>query len=122
MSGAISTCFDKCKPSKAEIQEFELSSDYKKLPNSKPLKCYIHCLFVEYRLFNTTTNEVDLTDFINFLSQLSEKEQNIYLKMGKGCAKKVRRIKDPIEKIYQGQICLKENDNDVRKKLDININ
>lgn len=54
------------------------------------------------------------------MSLLTEKEQSIYLKMGKGCPKKVRRIKDPIDKIYIGQICLKENDNDVSCIMNIN--
>lgn len=43
------------------------------------------------------------------VNQMEKDEQRKYLVMGKGCATKIKKIKNPSEAAYQVNVCMKEN-------------
>lgn len=105
----VDECLAKHKPVIADIQRFEWTTDFKNLPDSRELKCYLHCLFVKFHLMNEQNSTMDFIYFLEFVNQLTREEQNIYLKMRRKCGKK---YKDPCEMAYYFNLCLKNNYNE----------
>lgn len=106
-------CYANCNSNQDMIRAFELTANFNNLPSSKELKCHLHCCFVGIGIMNEDGTDFDFTDFFDIMAKLSDKEQDIFFKMYKGCTKQTRRITDPIEKVYVHQTCSKKNDNKV---------
>ncbi|XP_031626713.1 uncharacterized protein LOC116342996 [Contarinia nasturtii] len=109
----VKTCSQRCEPNMEEIKEFELTTDLNKLPNNKNVKCYFHCLWVEAGFMKPGSAAFDPSVFFELMEKMSEEDQDKYLKITKGCAKRVSKIKDPIEVSYQTMVCCKENSNEL---------
>lgn len=88
---------------------FESTRDLDNLPNSKQLKCYIHCTYVEFQLIKPNGTKFDFSRFLEVMAKMDPEDANKYYIMGKGCAKKLKPIKDSIEYVYQYHVCQKTN-------------
>lgn len=53
------------------------------------------------------------------MDQLTKDEQDIVFKMGRGCTKRTMNIRNPIEFCYALNVCVKQNDNEVRSKINV---
>lgn len=56
---------------------------------------------------------VDPTDFFELMDKMTTEEQDKYMKLIRGCTKRLNKIKDPTEVAYQAVVCGKENSNEV---------
>lgn len=83
------------------------------LPNSKGVRCYFLCFWIEMGIMKPGSVVVNPTDFFELMDKMTEDEQNKYIKLIKGCTKRLSKIKDPTEVAYQAVVCGKENSNEV---------
>lgn len=109
----IKRCSEQCKNDLAEIKVFELTTDMNNLPNSKGVRCYFLCFWIEMGIMKPGSVVVNPTDFFELMDKMTEDEQNKYIKLIKGCTKRLSKIKDPTEVAYQAVVCGKENSNEV---------
>lgn len=109
----VNKCTQQCKPNLEELKEFELSTNIKNLPNSNSLRCYFNCFWIELGIMKPGSAAIDPTGFFELLDQMTEEEQDKYMKLIRGCTKRLNKIKDPIEVSYQAVLCGKENSNEV---------
>lgn len=96
-----------------DIKEFEHTTDMNNLPNNKATRCYFHCYWIELRLMKPGSSAIDPTDFLQLMDQMTEEDQDKYMKLIKGCTKRLSKIKDPVEVAYQAVLCGKQNSNEV---------
>lgn len=96
-----------------EVKEFELATNMNNLPNSKSLRCYFNCCWIEVGVMRPGSAVVNPTEFFELMDKMTEEDQNNYMKLIKGCTKRLNKIKDPIEVAYQAMVCGKENSNEV---------
>jgi len=59
------------------------------------------------------SNKLLLTKALDLLADLTEEEKLIFLNMNKGCAKRLKNIKDLLDFTYEYYVCQKQNDNEV---------
>lgn len=111
--GLVKQCSEQCKNDLAEVKEFELTTDMKNLPNSKGIRCYFLCFWIELGVMRPGSPIIDPTDFFELMDKMTEEEQNKYMILIKGCTKRLSKIKDPTEVAYQAVLCGKENSNEV---------
>lgn len=104
----VTNCLEKHKPDIDEIRTLEWSTSMDNLPSSRALKCFLHCLMVEFRFMKEDSTTVDPTEFVEIMNHMTTEEQNKYLKMSKKCNKK---NKDLCEMVYQMNLCWKRNSN-----------
>lgn len=109
----VKNCRALCKVDVEELQEFELSTDFDHLSNTMEIRCYLHCASMELRIMKPGSSIIDPTEFFDVIDQMTEEEQNKMMKMMRGCSKRVAKIKDPVEIVYQALVCMKENANEV---------
>lgn len=113
MPELIYECHEKCGTTPDLIRAFELSTDFDNLPDSKELKCCMYCGTAGRQLLNADETDFDFSGMFDVMSQMDDKEQDIYIKGFRGCFKQDRRIKDMTERIYKMYTCMKRNDNKV---------
>lgn len=109
----VKNCHDLCKVDVEELQEFELSTDFDHLPNTLEIRCYLHCATMELRIMKPGSSIIDPSEFFDVVDQMTEEEQNKIMKMVRGWSKKVAKIKDPVEIVYQALVCMKKNSAEV---------
>lgn len=107
-------CLEKSGVSIKEIEEFENAEDLKHLPDSPALRIWFRCVAEAVERVEPNTNKPILTKALDFVADLNEEEKLIYIKMNKGCSKRLKAIKDLLEYTYQLNVCYKENDNEVK--------
>lgn len=79
------------------------------LPNSRELKCYLHCLLIEFEILKENSNSVEYSKFLDALNNMTTEEQGKFLKLSRKCNKK---YKDLCEMAYQMNLCFKRNSNE----------
>lgn len=84
------------------------------LPKSPEIRCYFYCGWIEYKLMKRGSTTFYPSTLFDLMEEMTEEEQKKYFKLIRGCAKRISRIKDPVEVSYQARVCEKENDPDVR--------
>lgn len=105
----VQKCLDKHKPNLDDLRRLEWSQTMDNLPDSREMKCYLHCLLVELRIMKENSTTIEPTEFLGILNQMTTDEQNKYLKLTKKCNKK---NKDLCEMVYQMNLCSKRNSNE----------
>lgn len=114
INDTISKCLQQCQANTKEIENFELSNDFKNLPSSASLKCYLHCCFLSFGVYQSpNSTRLNLAQLMDSLNGLTKDQQDIFFRMSRGCMKRVSHIKDPTEFTYIMNVCAKENDNEV---------
>ncbi|KAJ6636008.1 hypothetical protein Bhyg_14595 [Pseudolycoriella hygida] len=103
--------FERCGTDKKELMEFEMSEDMEHLPNSTGIRCYFRTFGELSESVDVKSNKLKLGKFGEFFADLTREEQEIYVNMSKGCARRARHIEDPFEFTYQMTLCFKQNDN-----------
>lgn len=116
MPSIVETCHNKSGVDKEEMAVFEVSDDFDHLPNSTALKTYIRCFLEGIEMVDRKSNKILLGKASELFVDLTREEQEIYLGMSKGCVKRLRPIKDPLEFGYLLDVCYKRNDNKVNSK------
>lgn len=96
-----------------ELEEFEMTEDLEHLPDSHELKLYLRCGGELTDGLDTKSNKVLLGKFAEYFADLSREQQEIYVRMGRGCAKRIKNIKDRLDFFYEAVVCFKQNDNEV---------
>lgn len=96
-----------------ELVEFEMTEDLEHLPNSRAIKIYFLCFGELMGALDRKSNKVLLGKVSEFFADLSREQQEIYVRMGRGCVKRVRPITDLLDFAYVGAVCFKQNDNEV---------
>lgn len=109
MSG-LSACLEKHKPNIDDLRRLEWSTTFDDLPDSREVKCYVHCIYVMFHFMNNENTNLDFTTFLDYVNALPKDKQNRYLKLGKKCFSK--KIKDLSELAYYITICAKKNSNE----------
>ncbi|XP_031630669.1 uncharacterized protein LOC116345437 [Contarinia nasturtii] len=106
-------CYKKCPGStRDEVELFEKTTDLENLPNSYPLKCFMHCVMEEAGALHRNAAQLNYAHVMQEIDKLQKDHQKIVIAMGKGCIKRVRDITDPVEFAYALNVCCKKNDND----------
>lgn len=59
------------------------------------------------------STEIDPSEFFDLMEQMTEEDQDKYVKLMKGCTRRLNKIKDPVEIAMQLVVCGKENSNEV---------
>lgn len=107
-------CQDRCQNDLDEVKRFELTTDFKNLPNSKALKCYMHCFMMACKVFKPDSIRLNTVYLMEQIEKLPRDQQDILFGMGRGCVRRIINIRDPFELAYTMNVCSKENDNEVR--------
>lgn len=94
-----------------------MTEDLEHLPNSQAIKSYLRCYAEINEIVDTKSNKMLVGKFGELLIELTSEQKEIYLRMSKGCAKRLREVKDPLEFTYGLYVCFKQNDNEVNLKL-----
>lgn len=97
------------KPDVKKLEEFELSDDFDHLPDDRAIKCFFHCIYIEFRFMKPNSQAFDPSEFVGIMNEMTQEEQSIYLKMTKKCN---RKNKDLCDMVYNMQVCMKKNDNE----------
>lgn len=98
---------------KKEVMEFEMTEDMDHLPDSQAFKVYIRCWGELTEGLDPKSNKVLLGKFSEYFADLTREQQEIYVRMGRGCVKRIKLIKDFLEYSYEALVCVKQNDNEV---------
>lgn len=106
-------CYEKTGADKKELMEFELTEDLEHLPDSHTLKLYFRCFGEEIEGVERKSNKILLGRFADFFAELTQENQAILVGMNRGCMKRIKDIKDPLEFTYTLTVCMKKNDNEV---------
>lgn len=106
-------CSEKCNTNLDEVKRFESTSDFKNLPNSRALKCYMYCYMVACQVFKPDSIRLNTIFLMEQIEKFSKYVQDILFGMGRGCIRRIMHIKDPYEVAYTLNLCSKENDNEV---------
>lgn len=106
----VGNCLKLHNPDVAKLRELELSTNFDQLPDDRSIKCYLHCMMLESGLMQPNSTAINFARLIDAINLMEKPEQDIYLKMGRKCNKK---NKDVCEMIYQLNVCVKQNDNEV---------
>lgn len=95
-----------------------MSTDLEHLSNSKEIRCYFHCTLVDIGLIDPVSGKLTPDKFIDIWEHFSEEHQENFMRLGRVCLPRLKKIKDPIEAAYQIVHCAKENDMevDIKKK------
>lgn len=109
----VQTCYNESNVSQKEVMEFEMTTDLEHLPDSRELKKFFTCYQEMNETIDRKANKFLLAKFGAFIADLPKEEAEQYLKMGKGCVKLIKDIKDHMEYAYQLQVCYKRNNNEV---------
>lgn len=118
INGTISKCLQQCQANIKEIENFELTTDFKNIPSSASLKCYLHCCFLSFGVYQSpNSTRLNLAQMMDAVNGLAKDQQDIYFRMTRGCMKRVSHIKDPTEFTYIMNVCAKENDNEVNYSI-----
>lgn len=117
----VKTCYNKSGADRKELIEFEMSDDWEHLPNSHALKLFLRCQAELVQGVEPKSNKILLSKFTDFFSELTHEQQELYLRMGRGCVKRVRGINDRLEFIYLLTVCIKQNDNEVNSCVACNV-
>lgn len=110
----VSTCYERSGVDRKELIEFETTEDFEHLPNGTALKTYLRCYGELNGSLEAKSNKVLLGKISAFFAELEREDQEIYLKMAKGCVKAARPIVDLLEFSYNLTVCMKRNDNQVK--------
>lgn len=113
MNIVLQTCYNESNVTQRELIEFEMTNDLEHIPDSRELKLYITCYLEMVELLDKKSNKFLWGKFGAYLAELDKEFAERYLKMGKGCPKLIRDIKDHVEFAYQFQVCSKRNNNEV---------
>lgn len=113
MPALVKKCSEKCKNNLDEVKEFEQTTDLKNLPNSEGIRCYFTCCWIELGIMKPNSTEIDPSEFFDLMEQMTEEDQDKYVKLMKGCTRRLNKIKDPVEIAMQLVVCGKENSNEV---------
>lgn len=106
-------CHEKCQNNLDEVKRFEMTTDFKNLPNSKELKCYMYCFMMACKVFKSDTMRLNTVFLMEQIEKLPRYQQDILFGMGRGCIRRILNIRDPVEIAYTLNVCSKENDNEV---------
>lgn len=106
-------CHDNCKVDLDEVKRFELTTDFKNLPNSKELKCYMQCFMMACKVFKPDSIRLNTVYLMEQIEKLPKYQQEIVFGLGRGCIRRIINIRDPFELAYTMNVCSKENDNEV---------
>lgn len=90
-----------------------MTTDFKNLPNSKELKCYMYCYMVACHVFKPDSIRLNTIFLMEQIEKLPRYIQDILFTMGRGCIRRIVHLKDPYEIAYAMNVCSKENDNEV---------
>lgn len=110
-------CHEQCQNDLDEVRRFELTTDFKNLPNSKGLKCYMYCFMMACKVFKPDSLRLNTIHLMEQLEKLPRYQQEIFFGMGRGCMRRILNIRDGYELAYTLNVCSKENDNEVRLLL-----
>lgn len=113
MPTLVKKCSEMCENNLDEVKEFEQTTNLKNLPNSEGIRCYFICCWIEMGVMKPNSTQIDPSDFFDLMEQMTEEEQDRYVKLMKGCTRRLTKIKDPTEVAYQAVVCGKENSNKV---------
>ncbi len=94
-----------------KLEEFEASTDFDNLPNDRSIKCFLACMYQEFKFLVPGAKSFQFGYFVGIVGQMKDFEREIFLKMGSGC-QKTSRAKDRCEAAYNYNVCMKRNDND----------
>lgn len=106
-------CRDQCNVNLDEVKRFELTTDLTNLPNSKELKCYLHCFMSACLVFTPNSLRLNVVFMMEQIEKLPRYQQDILFGMGRGCIRRTMHLKDRVEIAYVLNVCSKENDNEV---------
>lgn len=79
----VKACYEKSGANKNELHEFEVTTDLEHIPNSHEMKVFFRCYAEISGSVEPRSNKVILRKFLNYWEDLSQTEQEIYLKMDK---------------------------------------
>ncbi|XP_055312781.1 uncharacterized protein LOC129574601 [Sitodiplosis mosellana] len=109
----VKYCLDQCPGStKAEMELFEKTTDLQNLPNSRELKCYMHCCLVESRTILPNSTRLNMENMMVVMEKLRKEDVDILLRLSRGCIKRTMNVRDPWEYAYILNTCAKLNDNE----------
>lgn len=109
----VKMCREKCNIDLDEVRRFELTTDFKNLPNSKELKCYMYCYMLACQAFKPDSLRLNTIFLMEQIEKLPKYVQDILFAMGRGCIRRIVHLRDPYEIAYTMNVCAKENDNEV---------
>lgn len=121
MNKIINSCNERSGVDKKEIIELEMSEDLEHLPNSRPLKIWLRCIGELTEGLDTKSNKINLSKFADFYGDLTREEQEIFVRMGSGCGRRLKNITDLLDFAYEGTVCFKKNDNEVKLSINAQI-
>lgn len=93
-----------------QLDEFETTRNFKKLPDSRELRCYFYCILKDLGYMREGSTETYAEAFLPTFEKLEPHEFDQYVKMGKKC---VSKIKDPCDRAYSFNKCWKNNNPEV---------
>ncbi|XP_037038742.1 uncharacterized protein LOC119076162 [Bradysia coprophila] len=108
----VKTCYERTGADWNELHEFEITTDLEHVPNSHSIKLFFRCFGEVSESVDTKSNKLNFSKFLDHWADLTQAEQEIYLKMGKGCIRRAKSITDRLEFSYSITLCAKQNDNE----------
>lgn len=111
----VSTCLNASGVDPNIIAEFELTEDMEHLPNSREVKLYFRCYFDEMEYLTVGGNKILFDKLGELFNRATHEQQKTYISWGKGCTKRTKSIKDPVEFAYELMVCWKVNGKEVKK-------
>lgn len=109
----IKNCHNQCNSNYDIVHEFEISTNFDNLPDTNEIKCYFYCMYLHLGYMRPNSLKISFQSIFDVSHEFTDDEARRMSKLYVGCEKRVKRIKDPAEKVYLLNVCAKKNVNDV---------
>lgn len=109
----IKKCHNECNSTYDIVHDFEISTNLNNLPDSNELKCYIHCAYITLGYIKPNSLKINFQSIYELSSDFTDNEVKRMTKLYAGCEKRIKKIKDLVERVYMMNVCAKQNANEV---------
>lgn len=112
------TCRNESQVTQESINKFNDGEDFSKLPDDRPLKCYMLCQLLHMEMMEPDVPMIKMEIAVENIGVFSEEEKDIFLNMGKKCTRlKTPKSKDSCDMAYEFNKCMKKGDINVSSGL-----
>lgn len=110
-------CREESKVTQESIDKFNEGEDFDKLPNDRPLKCYMRCQMINMEMMEPNASIIKSNNILENTHGFSDRDRDIFIKMGVKCIQMKDKKKEACDLAYEWNKCMKRGDINVRSIL-----
>lgn len=104
------TCREESQVTQESINGFNDGEDFDKLPNDRPLKCYMLCQMLHMEMMEPNSATLKIDNAVENIHAFSGRDKDIFLNMTKRCTRLKSKTKDSCDLAYDFNKCMKKGD------------